>query len=125
MTSSIYGPRLAKWIQDHLPDGASWRSFAPAHNIEPTRLFAWRRGATPSLEQIALVAEAFGCTRTEILVVAGYLPPGDGAMNAEVDLWNVEVAIERDPSLDQFGREMLRQVLKTLVSRPGPSVKIL
>lgn len=127
MPHSLYGPRLAAWIAENVPDGESWRSFAPRHGIEPTRLFAWRRGTTPSLEQIERVAQAFTLTRTQVLMIAGFVTARDASLalgEVQVETFDFDIALEQDDSLDGHGREVLRTVRKSLLARSDASVKL-
>lgn len=109
----IYGPALAAWL-DEMRGAQSVRSFALERGLDDARISAWRRGGTPTLEQLRDVADAVNVHLGDVLIAAGLARPDELVVSEprEAPPPNIDDAISRDPSLTDGEREILRTVRK-------------
>lgn len=115
MKDRAYGPMIASWL-DELAGSESMRAFCLRHGIDNARVSQWRKGITPSMEQLVALARATATPLPVVLVRGGYCTREDFGLSGvvierEVRVERVQLSVEdaitADRDLDAGQRRWL------------------
>lgn len=107
-----YGPRLAALI-DSRRGKTSVRQFAMAAGLDHSRISTWARGATPTLENLRVVADALSMPLGELLIFIGAGTAEDFTVSGSSTA-TVRDAVELGIGLTETDQKMLRDFLRML-----------